>query len=119
MTNSIPFQTIAGISPAISKIYDVSVLETTVGSLAHSFSYIIMVFPASYVIDKKGIKIGTLACTFKRDKFRSNPHVFRFSRQMFGQLQLSFMYAWHNILCYWLLFYCKRNTQTAERVVFR
>ena len=65
LANSVPTQAFSGISPIIKDVYDVSEFSANFQSLIYPISYIYMLLPANYIIDKKGLKIGTLICKFK------------------------------------------------------
>ena len=60
--NSIPTQAFSGVAPIISEVYDISEPLTNAQTLFFPLSYIFILLPANYVIDKKGLKIGTLFC---------------------------------------------------------
>lgn len=60
--NSTPSQVFSGVSPTIAEIYEVSEVEVNVTSAIYSISFLIMLLPANYIIDKKGLKTGTLIC---------------------------------------------------------
>lgn len=62
VSNSIPCQAFSGVAPAISEIYNVSGLEVNANSLFFPIMYVIMILPANYIIDEKGLKLGTLLC---------------------------------------------------------
>ncbi len=64
ISNSIPCQTFAGIGPTISSLYSISSLEVNANSLFYPIMYVLMILPANYIIDQKGIKLGTLFCKF-------------------------------------------------------
>jgi fucose permease len=64
--NSIPTQAFSGVSPTISKVYEITQLEATIPSLIYPISYVFLLIPANYILDKKGLKLGTLICTFSK-----------------------------------------------------
>jgi fucose permease len=61
-SNSIPTQAFSGVAPTISKVYDISQFEATIPSIIYPVSYIFLLIPANYILDKKGLKLGTLIC---------------------------------------------------------
>lgn len=60
--NSIPTQAFAGVAPTVAKVYDISQFAVTIPSLIYPISYIFILIPANYILDKKGLKLGTLIC---------------------------------------------------------
>ena len=61
--NSIPTQAFSGVSPNITGIYEVSEFEANAIGLIFPISYVFLLLPVNYIIDKKGLKISTLICT--------------------------------------------------------
>jgi fucose permease len=62
LINSFPTQAFSGVSPTISKVYNITQFEVTIPSLIYPTSYIFLLIPANYILDKRGLKLGTLIC---------------------------------------------------------
>jgi fucose permease len=62
LINSIPTQAFSGVSPIITDVYAINEFEANLTSLIYPISYIFILLPANYIIDKKGLKLATLLC---------------------------------------------------------
>lgn len=63
LANSIPTQAFSSVSPIICEVFGVSQFEATVPSILYPLTYVFMLLPANYILDKRGLKLGTLFCT--------------------------------------------------------
>ena len=63
MISNAPVQVFSGVSPIIRDVYKVTEVEANSVSLLFAFCCVLLLFPANYVIDQKGIKVATLICT--------------------------------------------------------
>ena len=63
LVNSVPTQLFSGVSPIAKRVYEITEFEVNLAGLFYPISYIILLIPANYVIDKMGLKLGTLICT--------------------------------------------------------
>ena len=62
LVNAIPTQLFAGVSPIAKRVFDITEFEVNLVGLFYPFSYILLLIPANYIIDKMGLKLGTLIC---------------------------------------------------------
>jgi hypothetical protein len=60
LCNSIPLQAFTGISLIISDIYKESTLVVNINWISYFIIYMVMVLPANYIIDQKGLKAATV-----------------------------------------------------------
>jgi fucose permease len=60
--NSIPTQAFSGVSPIISEVYEITEFEANIPGFIFPLSYLFMLIPSNYILDKKGLKPGTLFC---------------------------------------------------------
>ena len=64
LINSFPTQAFAAITPIIVDVYDVSEVISTIPSMLFPISYVFLFIPVNYILDKKGLKPGTLICKY-------------------------------------------------------
>lgn len=58
--NSVAPQAFVAIAPTTSKLYGVSELEVNANSMLYSFMFPFVIFPSNYIIEKYGLKVGSL-----------------------------------------------------------
>jgi len=64
LVNSVPTQLFVGVSPIAKRVFDITEFEVNLVGLFYPFSYILLLIPANYIIDKMGLKLGTLICNY-------------------------------------------------------
>jgi hypothetical protein len=62
--NSLPIQAFTGVQFIISSIYNQPILVVNINWISYFVLYLIMILPANYLIDQKGLKIATLISNF-------------------------------------------------------
>lgn len=68
--NSIAPQAFVAIAPYTSKLYGVSALEVNMNSMMYSIMFPLVIFPSNFIIEKYGLKVGTLLgmCVFTQGR---------------------------------------------------
>ena len=62
LINSFPTQAFSAITPIIVEVYQVSETESAIPSMLFPISYVLLLLPVNYILDKKGLKLGTSIC---------------------------------------------------------
>jgi fucose permease len=58
--NSVATQAFSAIGPGTKNLYGVSELEVNIVTMCFSIMYPFVLFPSNYIIEKFGLKVGTL-----------------------------------------------------------
>ena len=60
LCNTIPSNTFITVGPTIRDVYQVSELVVNANAMIYPLMYILTIFPVNFVLEKYGLKIGTL-----------------------------------------------------------
>ena len=60
LVNSVAPSAFTAIAPITSELYGVSVLLVNMNNMIYAIMFPLMVFPSNYIIEKYGLKVGTL-----------------------------------------------------------